>query len=121
MSQRYLRLSVLLFATLLILSAGLSPALAQKEVRPVDIQIQGAKVQHRLTFEIVFSGFVRFFQTAQQRVNPVSPLTSPPPPAFEPIDAEYLTPTFWLGKLAEEEEPEEPAPNAINDSSDPVM
>jgi hypothetical protein len=121
MRTRSLKLSVLLVASLLILSAGLSPALAQQDVRPVDIQFKGAQAQNRATFEIVFSGFVRFFQAVHHRVNPISPLTPPPPPSFEPIDTEYQVPIFWLGKPGQKNDPNEVVTTSIIDGNDPVM
>ena len=120
MRRRYFRLSALVVAALMIGSLGMTPALAVDDVKPVDIKAQGNSVNHRATFEISFSGFARFFRMAYQRASDFTPITAPPPSAFDPGDDEVI---FWLGKPGSKDDPNEVPEQSpdISDSSDPIM
>lgn len=117
MRRRYFRLSALLVATFMVVSLGLTPALAADDAKPVGIKFQGSSVKHRSTFEISFSGFAAFFRSVYQRTTVFTPVSAPPPSAFEPIDD---VPVFWLGKPGDKNDPNEVVPNPakiIDDNS----
>lgn len=119
MRRQYFRFSALLAAALLVGSLGVAPALAE-DAKPVDIKFQGTNVKHRATFEISFSGFARFFRMAYQRASDFTPITAPPPSAFDPGDENLI---FWLGKPGGKDDPNEVPSQGpgISDSSDPIM
>jgi hypothetical protein len=123
MRRRYFRLSALLVATLMVVSLGATSALADDNVQPVEIKFQGSNVKHRSTFEISFSGFAAFFRSVYQRTSVFTPVSAPPPAAFEPIDDAYDVPVFWLGKPGDKNDPNEVPTQGpgISDSADPII
>ena len=123
MRRRYFRISALLVATLMVVSLGATSAFAADNVKPVEIKFEGTSVNHRATFEISFSGFAAFFRSVYQRSSVFTPVSAPPPAAFEPIDDVYDTPVFWLGKPGDKNDPNEVPTQGpgISDSADPIM
>jgi len=119
MRRRYFRLSALLVATFMVVSLGAAPALAADDAKPVEIKFQGSSVKHRSTFEISFSGFAAFFRSLYQRTSDFTPVSAPPPSAFEPIDDVYDVPVFWLGKPGGTDDPNE-VPSGPKLGDDPV-
>jgi len=105
----------------MVVSLGATSAFAADTVQPVEIKFKGSSVKHRSTFEISFSGFAAFFRSVYQRSSVFTPVSAPPPAAFEPIDDVYDTPVFWLGKPGGKNDPNEvvPMPAKIVDDATP--
>jgi len=117
MKHRYFRLSALLVSALMILSLGVTPVLADDGPKPINIQNESTRANHRTSFEISFGGYSRFFRIAYQRINEILPFV--PPSAFEPDPVEYNQPVFLMSKPKQDDPTEVPSPN-IGDGPDPM-